>query len=131
MIFLAYTYCLFWDRGQDLQSQTLTLWGTFSVSPSLEQDLICCVGTEMFREVVCAFLSFEAELVSRKHQTKLWRPVPWRRNFVDLCHSLRPGSHFHRDKPSLHPLSLSLCSENPMNKPKIIFFSHFLVVLLF
>lgn len=77
MIFLAYTYCLFWDRGQDLQSQTLTLWGTFSVSPSLEQDLICCVGTEMFREVVCAFLSFEAELVSRKHQTKIWGAVLW------------------------------------------------------
>lgn len=77
MIFLAYTYCLFWDRGQDLQSQTLTLWGTFSVSPSLEQDLICCVGTEMFREVVCAFLRFEAELVSRKHQTKIWGAVLW------------------------------------------------------
>lgn len=50
---------------------------------------------------------------------------------LDLCHSLRPGSHFHRDKPSLRPLSLSLCSENPMNKPKIYFFSRFLVVLLF
>lgn len=65
---------------------------------------------EMSRELVWAFLSFKADLVSRKHQTKLWRAVPWRRRccgFVslapttcpsNLAHSLSSGpigSHFH------------------------------------
>lgn len=49
MIFLAQIYSPSLETvgraaALDLQPQTLTLWGTFSVSPSLEHDLLCYVG---------------------------------------------------------------------------------------